>query len=103
LRIKAPQWKGTVQCINNNITTIVAHPVAKQRKAASTRISKSMTENNKSIIFPRRNLKKPRRRWHKKRVELSVVISLRNTEHPLQNCPVNHLCTSRNAAGREII
>jgi hypothetical protein len=35
-------------------------------------------------------------------VELSkAVISSRNTEHPLQNCPVNHLCTSR-TAGREI-
>jgi hypothetical protein len=52
-------------------------------------------------MSPRRNLKTTED-GTRKAVELSkAVISSRNTEHQPQNCPVNHLCTSR-TAGREI-
>jgi hypothetical protein len=91
------------QCINNNITTIVA--ILRQEEAKKVLLNRifgssiSVQQIDDTYTCPK-NLKKYGR-WQKT-VELSkAVISSEIPNTRLQKCPVNHLCTSR-PAGREI-
>jgi hypothetical protein len=89
------------QCINNNITTIVAHPTPGRSKESVTQpnicSSISVQQMTIPIHVPRRNLKTT----EDGTVELSkAVISSRNTEHPLAKLSKT-IYTSR-TAGREI-
>jgi hypothetical protein len=59
-------------------------------------------KSDDTYTCPQGEILKTTGRWHKKAVELSkAVISSKIPNTRLQNCPVNHLCTSR-TAGREI-
>jgi hypothetical protein len=78
--------EGIAQCINNNITTIVAHPTGRSKESVTQpEYLVAQFQYNKSddtYTCPQGEILKPREDG--KAVELSkAVISSRNTEHPL--------------------
>jgi hypothetical protein len=83
---------------NNNITTIVAHPTPGRSKESVTQpeylVAQPKQQTDDLYMSPRRNLKNHGKMAYKEKRQNKAVISLRNTEPLLQNCP-NHCATSR--------
>jgi hypothetical protein len=96
------------QCINNNITTIVAHPTPGTSKESVTQphylVAKFIYNKiDDTYICPQGETLKTTGRWHKKsgRTEQSSYQFKKYRTPACRECPVKHLCTAR-PAGREI-
>jgi transposase len=96
------------QCINHNITTIVAHPTPGTSKESVTKpeyLVAKFTYNKADDTYtcPQGATLKTTGRWHKKtgRTEQSGYQFKKYRTPSCKECPVKHLCTSR-TGGREI-
>jgi transposase len=96
------------QCINHNITTIVAHPTPGTSKESITQpdylVAKFKYNTlDDSYTCPQGETLKTTGRWHKKsgRSENSSYQFKKYRTPACKECPVKHLCTAR-PAGREI-
>jgi transposase len=96
------------QCINHNITTIVAHPTPGTSKESVTQpdylVAKFIyNKADDTYTCPQGEILKTTGRWHKKsgRTEQSGYQFKKYRTPSCKECPVKHLCTAR-PAGREI-
>ena len=96
------------QCINHNITTIVAHPTPGTSKESVTQpdylVAKFIyNKDDDTYTCPQGETLKTTGRWHKKsgRTEQSGYQFRKYRTPACKTCPVKHLCTAR-PAGREI-
>jgi hypothetical protein len=92
------------QCINNNITTIVAHPTPGRSKESVTQpeylVAQFQYKSDDTYTCPQGEILKTTGRWHKKSGRTEQSGYQFKITPACKNCPVNHLCTSR--PGREI-
>ena len=96
------------QCINHNITTIVAHPTPGTSKESVTQpdylVAKFIyNKDDDTYTCPQGETLKTTGRWHKKsgRTEQSGYQFKKYRTPACKSCPVKHLCTSK-TGGREI-
>mgnify|MGYP000624275562 CR=1 FL=1 len=96
------------QCINHNITTIVAHPTPGTSKESVTQpdylVAKFIYNKvDDTYTCPQGETLKTTGRWHKKsgRTAQSSYQFKKYRTPACKECPVKHLCTSR-TGGREI-
>jgi len=96
------------QCIDHNISTIVAHPTPGTSKDSVTQpdylVAKFKYDaENDTYTCPQGETLKTTGRWHKKsgRTEQSGYQFKKYRTPACRECPVKHLCTAR-PAGREI-
>jgi hypothetical protein len=81
-------------------------PILRQEEAKKVLLNQNIgssisVQQIRRYLHAQGEILKPRKMAQEKGRTEQSGYQLRNTEHPLQNCPVNHLCTSR-TAGREI-